>query len=127
MLKPAVDQALAELRETFAKHRIDVCEDGDGGSRVRVHDLLVGNQYSPSTSWVGFAITFQYPAADVYPHFVVGTFARTNGAPLGEGFQQSNWNGESVVQVSRRSNHRDLSTETAAIKLTKVLEWLRSR
>jgi len=31
------------------------------------------------------------------------------------------------VQISRRSNHLDPTTETALIKLEKVLTWLASR
>ncbi len=126
-LKPDVDKAIAEIRETFAGKQVDVTEDGQGGARVRVHDMHIGDQYKPSTSWVEFAITFQYPAADVYPHFFVGGVTRVDGGELGGEFQQVDWNGAPATQLSRRSNRMNQDVDTAAIKLTKVLAWVRSR
>jgi len=126
-LKQAVERAIAEIRETFVGHKVDVTEDGDGGARVRVHDLHLGEQYVPSTSWVEFAITFQYPEADVYPHFLVPGLKRVDGAGLGGEFQQVQWNGSPATQLSRRSNNRIQDLDTAAIKLNKVLTWIRSR
>jgi hypothetical protein len=126
MLKSAVEQAVREVQETYAGHDVEVVEDGQGGARVRVSDLLLGDQYNPSKSWIAFAITFQYPEADVYPHFV-GRLVKANGAALGESFSASTWSGEAAIQVSRRSNNRNQDLDTAAIKLNKVLAWIRSR
>ena len=36
--------------------------------------------------WIGFRITFQYPYADVYPHFTNANLARSDGRSLGGGF-----------------------------------------
>lgn len=93
-----------------------------------VHDLDVGDQYAPSTGWLGFLITFQYPNADVYPHFLDPDVHRVDGAALGEGFQPSNnfWE-RAATQVSRRSNRWNPAVDTAAIKLARVLEWIRSQ
>jgi hypothetical protein len=42
-------------------------------------------------------------------------------------FQQVQWNGAPATQLSRRSNNRIQDLDTAAIKLNKVLAWIRSR
>ncbi len=129
-LTPAVERAVEELRASYPDHALDVVEDGQGGARVRVHDLFLGDQYDPKTSWIAFAITFQYPEADVYPHFLIRKLKRVDNAPLGEAFQQGDstkWDGELATQLSRRSNNRNHDLDTAAIKLGKVLAWLRSQ
>ena len=127
MLKAAVQQAIREIEETFAGHAVEVVEDGQGGARVRVSDLFLGDQYKPSKSWIAFAITFQYPEADVYPHFLVASIARVDGQALGAGFGQVTWEGSQVIQVSRRSNNRNQNVDTATIKLNKVLAWIKSQ
>ena len=68
-MKQAVEQAIEEIRKSVVGHRVDVEADDDGGAFVHVHDLEIGEQYEPDRSWVAFHITFQYPFADVYPHF----------------------------------------------------------
>lgn len=126
-LKAAVQQAIREIEESFVGRRVEVTEDGQGGARVRVHDLDLGGQYEPPKSWIEFVITFQYPEADVYPHFLVGGLRRVNGGALGTEFQQVQWNNSTVTQLSRRSNNRNQDLDTAAIKLNKVLAWIRSK
>src|ERR1700736_6558230 len=124
--------AIEDIRVAHPDHRVSVEEDGSGGAFVEVDDLLLGDQYEPSRSWTGFRITFQYPMADVYPHFVINGLRRKDGRPLGVGFQLNNqgWQPPSGIKVatmvSRRSNRRDPTTETAVIKLEKVLSWIRS-
>lgn len=132
-MKPAVEQAIEEIRRTFAGHRIDVIEDGEGGAYVKVHGLSIGPKYNPTTSFIGFRITFQYPMADVYPHFLVHGLRRADGAALTDPFHSNNqcWgpekNSEPATMLSRRSNHLDASVDTACGKLLKVLEWIRSQ
>lgn len=123
----AIEAALEDLRGAFAGHAVEVHPEPQGGAYVLVYDLEIGQQYDPACSWVGFLITFQYPHADVYPHFLVDPLRRTNDAPLGEGFGQTQWRDKPVTQVSRRSNRWDPTKDTAALKLAKVLEWIRSR
>ena len=127
MVTEAVARAIEEIRMTFSEHRVDSVEDGQGGARVTVHDVDYGQQYRPARSWIGFAITFQYDASDCYPHLVDGGLARVDGQPLGAGFGSSTWNGAQATQVSRRSNGWRPGVDTAAGKLIKVLEWIRSR
>src|SRR5205085_4744154 len=57
-------------------------------SYVIVHDISVGDCYAPSTTWFGFLITFQYPRADVYPHFVDAQLRRADGRAHGGGLDR---------------------------------------
>jgi hypothetical protein len=127
-MTPEVEGAIKELERAFPGSRVDVEPDADGGAWVVVNDLPVGPTYELGTTWVGFQVTFQYPRADVYPHFLDGALRRKDGKGLGEGFSgATQWRGRPAVQVSRRSNRLDPSTDTAATKLAKVLEWVRTK
>jgi hypothetical protein len=127
-MTPEVEAAVEEVRRTFPGHRVDVEAEAQGGAYVMVHDLPLGGRYSPPTSWFGFLVTFQYPRADVYPHFIDGGVRRADDRPHGAGFSgPSIWQGRSTLQVSRRSNHWNAASDTAAGKLLKVLEWVRSQ
>jgi hypothetical protein len=125
---PEVEQAIAEVRATFPDNVVMVEEEEQGGAYVFVEKLSIGEQYVPATSWVGFLITFQYPRADVYPHFLDGTVSRVDKQALGDAFSgPTSWRKRSAIQVSRKSNHLDSSIDSAATKLLKVLAWIRSR
>jgi hypothetical protein len=132
-LKDDVKVAIDEIRNAHPDNTVSVEEDGDGGAFVEVDNLVLGQQYDPEKSFVRFRITFQYPFADVYPHFVVAELKRKDSKPLGESFHSNNegWQPPTgttkTTMVSRRSERRDPTTETAAIKLEKVLAWIRSR
>lgn len=132
-MKPAVRQAIEEIRLTFVGHTIDVIEDGDGGAFVKVHEISIGPKYSLSTSFIAFRITFQYPMADVYPHYLAHGLRRADGAALTDPFHPNNqrWGpagqDEPATMLSRRSNHLDATTDTACGKLLKVIEWIRSQ
>ncbi|MGD9691401.1 MAG: hypothetical protein AB7G17_01005 [Phycisphaerales bacterium] len=132
-MKPAIVQAIDEIRCTFVNHPIDVIEDGEGGAFVKVHGISIGPKYNPSMSSIAFRITFQYPMADVYPHFLIHGLRRADGAALTNPFHPDNqrWgpsgNEEPATMLSRRSNHLDAAVDTACGKLLKVLEWIRSQ
>jgi len=129
-MNPPVEEAIAEIRATFADHQVDVEPDTDGGAFVTVQNLQLGDQYTPSVSWMGFHITFQYPHADVYPHFCVAGLKK-NGVDVVPPFHKGDWKTPSsavaATTVSRQSNHRNPAVDTAAIKLMKVLEWIRKQ
>ena len=128
MLKPAVERAIEEIRAAFAGIPVTVREDGEGGAYVIAEEVDPGPLYEQRATWIGFRITFQYPYADTYPHFVRGDLTLADKRALGEGMSQSHtFEARNAVQISRRSNHLDPTTETAFIKLTKVLAWLASR
>ncbi len=127
-MTPEVEGAIAEIKAAFPDHPVEVAPSPDGGAYVIVRDLPLGPPYLPTQSWVGFVLGFQYPHADVYPHFTDPALARGDGAPLGEGFQQPvDWHGRRATQISRRSNSWSAADDTAALKLRKVLDWLASR
>lgn len=132
-MKPEVEQAIEEIRLAFQGLTLDIEPDAEGGAFLRLHDILLGEQYKPEYSWSAFRITFQYPFADIYPHFFIPGLQRKDGKALGEGFHPNGqqWvhpsGSEPATMVSRRSNRRDPATETAAIKLAKVLDWMRSQ
>jgi len=121
-LKEEVAEAIAEIEATFHDSKVDVREEDQGGAFVVVDPVDPGAVYEQGETWIGFQITFQYPFADVYPHFVRGDLRRTDGAGLVEGMSPAQWEQRAAIQVSRRSNHLDPATDTAAIKLLKVLE-----
>jgi hypothetical protein len=122
-----VAAAVKEIKIAFPKSKVEATEDGEGGAVVVVDPIEPGEIYRQRASWIGFRITFQYPASDVYPHFVRGDLARIDGKGLGEGMSVTTFEGRPAVQISRRSNRLNPATDTAAFKLHKVLAWLRSR
>jgi hypothetical protein len=127
-ITPVVLEAIEELHATFEGAAISSRADGEGGAYVRIDPVDPGPQYAQRETWIGFRITAQYPYADVYPLFVRPDLSRTTGRPLGEGFTANHtFDGQPAVQVSRRANHLNPGTDTAAIKVLKVLSWMASR
>ena len=124
---PAVAQAIEEIRCTFEGCSLEVEADGSGGAFVVVTGVRLGCPYAQEAVWIGFQITFQYPYADVYPHFTNTELSRLDGAGLGEGFGQASFQGRPAMQISRRSNRLNPKTDTAALKLLKVVRWMRQR
>jgi hypothetical protein len=126
-MNEAVEKALQEIRTAHPDNRVDAQDDGQGGAWVLVEDLSLGDLYDPNTSWVGFRITFQYPYADVYPHFVRSDLKRRDGRPLGDGITNGHTHqGRAALQLSRRSNRLNPKTDTALLKLLKVIQWLKT-
>jgi len=124
---PAIQAAVTEIEQAFPGHRIELTPENQGGAYVIVHDLAIGEGYIPATTWAGFLITFQYPYADVYPHFVRPDIKRINNTNLPQGFSGPTiWNEFQAIQVSRRSNRWKPGIDTAATKLAKVLDWIRN-
>jgi hypothetical protein len=128
-MTPEVEQAIAEIKEAFPNHPVDVEPETQGGAYITVHNLQIGEQYVPSTSWIGFQITFQYPHADVYPHFIDAGLRRVDGRPItGDGLSGSHtWQNRPAIQVSRRSQRLNPAIDTAATKLAKVISWLKTQ
>ena len=126
---PEVVSAIEEIREAFPETTVAAHDDGSGGAYVIVDSVDPGTQYEQRSTWIAFQITFQYPVADVYPHFVRHDLSRVDKAGLGEGMSLGSFGFDArpAIQVSRRSNRLNPATDTALIKLWKVLEWLASR
>ncbi|HET7059708.1 MAG TPA: hypothetical protein VFH99_00080 [Candidatus Saccharimonadales bacterium] len=126
-MKPDVAEAVEEIKQMFTDAHVLVREDGQGGAYVIVETVDPGKQYVQRETWVGFYITFQYPYSDVYPHFVRGDLKRKDGKQLGEGATAGSFEGRPAIQLSRKSNRLNPATDTALLKLTKVIDWLRTR
>jgi len=126
-MKPEVEKAIEEIKAEFPDSTVTVREDAEGGAFVIVDPVDAGEMHDPRTTWIGFRITFQYPYADVYPHFIRADLKRVDGCAHGEGMSSQTWEGwpsGQCLQLSRRSNRGACS---AAQKVQKVLAWLRSR
>lgn len=128
-ISPAVAGAVQEIQETFAESTVTVTGDGAGGAWVIIDPIPLTSTYTHDSSWIAFLITFAYPEADVYPHFVRPDLKRTDGAALGEGFSPTTWGParDAGIQLSRRSNRLNPAVDTAATKVLKVLKWLNER
>ena len=124
---PAVAKAIEEIRCTFEGCDMEVEADGSGGALVVVRGVPMGCPYVQPQVWFGFQITFQYPYADVYPHFTNADLARSDGGSLGGGFGTGSFQGQPAIQISRRSNRLNPERDTAALKLLKVIAWIRSQ
>lgn len=127
MIKPEVQKAIGEVKAAFPDNTVSVAEDSEGGAFVIVDGIDPGEIYEQRETWIGFRITFQYPCADVYPHFVRQDLSRKDKKPLGEATSTSSFRDQPAIQLSRRSNHLDPKRDTALVKLHKVLHWLRTR
>lgn len=123
---PEIVTAVEQLREQFPDNSLTAKADGTGGVTVIIDDITPGSPYVESTTWLGFHITAAYPDADVYPHFV-GRLQRIDGQTHGVGFAEVDWHGRPALQLSRRSNHWNRATDTAALKALKVMTWLASQ
>lgn len=124
MVNSTVAQALTQLEASFPDCPIVSREDGEGGAYVLMEAVNLGPGWLPSQTWIGFRVTFQYPNADVYPHYVSQTLRRANGGALPPNMTPCVFEGRSAYQVSRRSHKLDPTLDTAALKLHKVLAWL---
>lgn len=138
-MKTAVAKALEDLREGLPGTEISSLDDPDGGAYVLVKNLDIGSSFAPATSWIGFHITFSYPDADVYPHFIdakvqyVGEGEAPNEFADGNLPKAMTRNAVAAgfdlpaIQVSRKSENRDPTAYSALSKLLSVVEFLRTR
>lgn len=126
-MTPEVTAALEQISIAFPDCRIETAEDGQGGAFITVHSLALDSRYHQAETWSGFQITHTYPYADVYPHFVRHDLSRVDGKPLGDGTSGGTFRGQPAIQISRRANRHNPATDTAALKLLKVMQWLNTR
>lgn len=128
-MKQPVAQAVEEIRAAFPDAEVTVRDDEQGGAYVVVEPVDPGGIYQQRETWIGFRITFQYPYADVYPHFVRESLKRVDGKSVtGSGIQSGrSFEGRPALQISRRSNRLNPERDRALLKLQKVLQWLGSR
>ena len=124
-MKQDVANAVEELKRAFPSSDICSREDGDGGVYFIVEDVAIGDQYEPSSTWLGGHITALYPYADIYPLFMADNVRRIDGVafepPVTPGAQFLE---RPALQISRRNNHTQSYPQTAVAKFMKVLHYL---
>lgn len=126
-LAPEVGRAINEIADAFLDATVSAEADGEGGAYVFVRDVALAPIYRQRGTWVGFHITYTYPSADVYPHYVREDLCRVDGASLGAGMSPAPFRDRPAIQLSRRSNRLNPAMDTALLKLQKVLRWLNNR
>lgn len=126
-LTPEVRRAVDEIADAFPDATVSAEADGEGGAYVFVRDVALAPIYRQQETWMGFHITYAYPSADVYPHYVREDLCRVDGASLGAGMSPVQFRDRPAIQLSRRSNRLNPATDTALLKLQKVLRWLNNR
>ena len=122
-----VEHAVEELRARFPDTEVDAAGTGDGGAIVTIARVDPGPAYAQRETWMRFDISYLYPRADVYPLFVRPDLVRVDEQTHGDGISLHSFRGSPAVQLSRRSNRLNPKIDTAALKVTKVLEWLWSQ
>jgi hypothetical protein len=137
-MKAAVATALKELTEGMPEATVTHKEDPEGGVYVIIDSVDIGPRYEPRTSWMGFHISYAYPEADVYPHFIdgaityIGSSETPNESPQGNlpvaltrrqmpGFDRP------AIQISRRTKNPDPETYSALYKLHRVIDLLKRK
>ena len=125
-MKQDVATAIEELKRAFPSSQICCQEDGSGGAYVIVEDVTVGDQYQPSSTWLGGHVPSLYPFADIYPLFIGDEVRRVDGvaftAPVTSG---ARFLDRAALQISRRNSHTQNFPQTVVAKFVKVLHFLK--
>lgn len=118
-------EAIEELKRAFPSSPITTVEDGQGGARVILERVDIGERYCPRVTWMGGHITALYPNADIYPVFLGGDVQRCDGrafeVPITAGLI---FEGRPALQVSRMNNQMHLARQTALAKFLKIVHFL---
>ncbi len=126
-MKLQVTKAIEQLKRAYPCSGVTVCEDGDGGAKVIVENVEIGEKFQPSSTWLGGHIPALYPYADIYPLFMSNDVSRVDGVmfndPISHGHQFLD---RPALQISRRNNHTQHYPQTAVEKFQKVLHFLRN-
>jgi hypothetical protein len=124
-MKVEVSAGIEELKKQFSTSSFAVREDGQGGAYVVMEPVTLGPRFRPADTWVGFQIPAQYPYADIYPVFIGGDVARSDGkafvVPVTPGHR---FEGRPAIQVSRRNSAARSGQQKAPAKILKVLDFL---
>jgi hypothetical protein len=124
-MKAEVSSSIEELKRQFSSSNFIVREDGQGGAYVIIESVAIGSKFRPDATWVGFQIPAQYPYADIYPVFMGGDVARTNGSPFAAPVTPGHhFEGRPALQISRRNTAAQSGFQKALAKILKVLDFL---
>ena len=124
-MKTEVTAGIEELKRQFPDASVTWRNDDQGGAFVIMDPIVLGAKYCPSSTWVGFHISAQYPYADIYPVFIGGDVARADGVrfevpiTLGHAFE-----GRPAIQVSRRNTAAQNGAQRVPAKILKILDYL---
>ena len=120
-----VSEAVAELKRAFPDAKVIANDDGEGGARVIVDPVDLGERFTPRKTWMGGHLTALYPNADIYPVFIDASVRRADGrafeAPVS---LNATFDGRNAIQVSRRNNQIHACPQTAVAKFVKVIDFL---
>ena len=123
-----VAEAVIEIRRIFSDHEVLAWPDGQGGAHVVISCVLLGPGWLEETSWVGFMISYAYPDADCYPHYVRPDLNRAAGLPLEVPFHPGNvFVGQPATMVSRASTRRIPGLDTAGRKASSVISFIQEQ
>lgn len=123
-----VAEAVIEIRRIFSDHEVLAWADGQGGAHVVISNVPLGAGWVEETSWVGFMISYAYPDADCYPHYVRPDLNRAAGLPLEVPFHPGNvFAGQPATMVSRASTRRVPGLDTAARKASSVIKFIQEQ
>lgn len=118
-----IKKAVEEIKSAFPSSAVRT-EDLDGcGVCVTIGPLNPGALYEQNEVCIMFEITGAYPAADIYPIFVIPKLTRSDGQNYRDGLSKTKFKEQDVTQISRRIRSGDLTYETAGFKVKRVWEW----
>ena len=126
-MKPAIEQAIEELRRCFSDAAVAADAKDDGSAVVTIDSVDLGHLYTPQQTWIKFAITFQYPHADIYPLFVRPDLERADAQPHAQGITWAQFERQPALQLSRQSKNLNFEIDNAVLKVTKVILWLKEQ
>ncbi|WP_181125545.1 MULTISPECIES: hypothetical protein [unclassified Rathayibacter] len=56
--------------------------DGQGGAHVVIDSIELGPGWAQESTWLAFSVSYLYPDADCYPHYVRADLAHADGRSL---------------------------------------------
>jgi hypothetical protein len=116
-----VARAITEIRSSFPDTQVYAWPDGQGGAHVVIDSIDLGPGWAQESTWLAFSISYLYPDADCYPHYVRADLAHADGRGLEVPFHFGNaFLDHPSVMVSRRTNLREPALSTAARKALSV-------
>jgi Multiubiquitin len=126
-----VDHAVESLRSAYGDEAVSILCRDTNGAWVRIDDVPLGPNFAQQSTFVLAHLAETLPFADIYPIFVCPDLSRVDGQPLAPPVTYGHTAGPpdalvTVAQLSRRTRG-DASQQTAAGKVTKVLNWLRGQ
>ena len=126
-LSEELRSAISELEATFGAGNMTVVS-AIGGVWVEIAGIDLGPRWNPRATWLAFHVASTYPYADIYPLFIDSACELAGGGlPPAVSANATIPTRERVcLQISRKSNRWDPARDTAAAKVIKVIDWLRS-